>query len=114
MSQNSLKISVNQYQGSLYFRAFNKNVWSSSNLIPNRIQQWSTEYKSDIITTRKPLTLMILLLVTREARGSSGWQPNHRAVKSHIYPQIMQIKGKTLDSNTMTRACIDFNSSITA
>ena len=29
----------------------------------------------DIVTTRKPQTLMILLVVTKEARGSSGWQP---------------------------------------
>ena len=32
---------------------------------------------SNIVTTRKPWTFMTLLLVTREAKGSSGWQPKY-------------------------------------
>ena len=35
---------------------------------------------SNITTIRKPYTLMILLVVTREARGSSGWQPSLKSV----------------------------------
>ena len=43
-------------------------------LFPTEYKQWRTKYMSNIITTRKPQTLMILLVVTRETRGSSGWQ----------------------------------------
>ena len=47
-------------------------------LFPREYRQWRTKYMSNVITTRKPSALMILLVVSREARGSSGWQPLNR------------------------------------
>ena len=43
-------------------------------LFPKEYKQWRTACMDNNITTRKTLTLMILLVVTREARGSSGWR----------------------------------------
>ena len=44
-------------------------------LFPTEYKQLRKAYMSNIITTRKLQTLMVLLVVTREARGSSSWQP---------------------------------------
>ena len=46
---------------------------SSSNFIPNR-KQW-TSYMSKVTTSVNWYTLYFLLVVTKEAEGSSCWQP---------------------------------------
>ena len=43
-------------------------------LFPTECKQWRTEYMSNSRTTRKPQKPMILLVVTRETKGSWGWQ----------------------------------------
>ena len=55
-------------------------------LFPTEYKQWRREYMSNIITTRKPQILMMLLVVTREDRCSSGWQP-----RSGWQPKVRQL-----------------------
>ena len=58
-------------------------------LFPTEYKQWRTKYMSNVITTRKSSTLMILLVVTREARGSSGWQPLNRGSREETIMGIV-------------------------
>ena len=76
---------------------------SSFSLFPTESKQMKDRMCS-IITTRNPQTMMILLVVTREARGSSGWQPIiGMATLCQVYPALSKSNGSWWPSDAMRR-----------